>query len=323
VEFRREREAAWRELEALVVRVEKGGFTALGADELMRLPLLYRTALSSLSVARAISLDRNVVAYLESLCVRALPCVYGPKRSFREAVGGFVTSRFPQTVRAMRGPIAVAAICLVLGAVTGYVLTAAEPELFSAFVDPMYASGREPGASREVLRSALYGGGDEAASGLSAFSAFLFTHNAQIGILAFALGFLLGLPVFVLMFLNGGTMGAFAALYGSEGLGTELWAWLLPHGVTELTAVVLCGAAGLALARGVLFPGERTRLDALAAEGRQAGVLVVGAVAMFLIAGLIEGIFRQRVQDVGVRYGVAAVFAALWTLYFTRAGRRA
>jgi hypothetical protein len=59
VQFRREREASWRELEMLVDKAGKKGLRGLGADELTRLPHLYRATLSSLSVARAISLDKN------------------------------------------------------------------------------------------------------------------------------------------------------------------------------------------------------------------------------------------------------------------------
>ena len=59
--FRAEREASWRELEALVGRVEKGGLAALAPRELARVPVLFRAALSSLSVARAISLDELVM----------------------------------------------------------------------------------------------------------------------------------------------------------------------------------------------------------------------------------------------------------------------
>ena len=69
--FRAEREASWRELEGLVGRIERGGVRALAPAELGRLPSLYRAALSSLSVARAISLDRNVLDYLEALSGRA------------------------------------------------------------------------------------------------------------------------------------------------------------------------------------------------------------------------------------------------------------
>ena len=70
-QFRKEREASWRELDALVARMEQRSGVALEPSELMRLPTLYRAALSSLSVARAISLDRSLLGYLENLANRA------------------------------------------------------------------------------------------------------------------------------------------------------------------------------------------------------------------------------------------------------------
>jgi len=51
----------------------------LSLDELQRLPILYRAALSSLSVARTIVLDRNLLLYLETLSTRAFLAVYGPR----------------------------------------------------------------------------------------------------------------------------------------------------------------------------------------------------------------------------------------------------
>src|SRR5262249_18599608 len=57
-EFRKGRAEGWRELEGLIDRVERRGVRALSLDELQRLPILYRAALSSLSVARTIALDR-------------------------------------------------------------------------------------------------------------------------------------------------------------------------------------------------------------------------------------------------------------------------
>ena len=59
-EFRKGREKSWRELETLIGRIDRSGIRALAGDELERLPLLYRSALSSLSVARSIALDRNL-----------------------------------------------------------------------------------------------------------------------------------------------------------------------------------------------------------------------------------------------------------------------
>jgi uncharacterized membrane protein SpoIIM required for sporulation len=319
-EFRREREGTWRELERLVAQVEKRGVRALGADQLARLPVLYRATLSSLSVARAISLDRNVLEYLESLCARAYFCVYGTKRHLREVLADFFGRRFPAAFRRFALHIGVAALIMGVGTLTAYVLTTRSPEWFYAFVPEGIAEGRSPAASTPELRDVLYER-TGAVERLTTFASFLFTHNARVGILCFALGFVAGLPVYLLLFYNGLLLGAFGALYASRDLGFEFWGWVLPHGVTELGAVVICGGAGLVLAQSLVFPGRHTRLRNLARRGREAGILVLGAVAMLFVAALIEGFFRQIVMHDGVRYLVALGTAAAWVAYFARAGR--
>ena len=320
LEFRKERESSWIELESLIARVEAWGLGTLTAAELSRLPVLYRATLSSLSVARAISLDANVVEYLESLAARAYVCVYGAKRPPLEAARRFLAVRFPATVRALRKHLALSAALLLLGTVTGLGLTATDPNRFYALVDEDYAAGRTPASTTEELRQALYDD-KHPADLLGAFAMYLFTHNARIGMLCAALGFAAGVPVMLLLFTNGLLLGAFAALYQERGLGIEFWAWILPHGVTELLAVVLCGAAGLAVGESLLFPGRHTRLVNLGLRGREAGVVVLGAVLMLLLAGLVEGIFRQTVHDVFLRLSVAILSAVFWAVYFARVGR--
>lgn len=320
VEFRREREPIWRELEALLDRTQRQGFRALGAEELARLPHLYRATLSSLSVARAISLDRNVVDYLESLAGRAYFHVYGTRRHLREVLAEFFLYRFPAGVRRFRWYVVLATLFMLLGTATGFFITLANQDGFYTFVGESYAQGRGPASSTSELRAVLY---DEHGMNetLATFAAFLFTHNAKIGLLAFALGVVAGMPAILLMFINGMVLGAFAALYHARGLSVDLWGWLLPHGITEIFAVVLCGGLGLVLARTVVFPGRYTRLGNLARHGREAGVMVVGAVFLFFVAGLIEGIFRQVVTDVTARYAMAALTAAWWIFYFGFVGR--
>src|SRR5258708_2783328 len=99
--FRAEREADWRRLEALLARVEKGGARRLSRDELVEMPVLYRQALSSLSVARAISLDQQVIAYLESLCTRAYFFVYGVRTRPLERLAVFFARDWPAAARAL------------------------------------------------------------------------------------------------------------------------------------------------------------------------------------------------------------------------------
>ncbi len=321
-QFRIEREATWVELERLVSRAEDFGIGGLSIEERFRLPALYRGVLSSLSVARAISLDQSLLEYLEALAARAYVVVHGNRRGLLEFAREFLLRGLPERVRTLGAEVAVAGGLLALGALVGFAMTSAEPERFYSFVDEALASGRGPTASCDELRSALYSDGGELASELAPFAAFLFAHNARIGILAFAVGFAGGVPTALIVFVNGLVLGAFVAIYHRCGLELSLGGWLLPHGVTELLAVVLCGAAGLHIGRGLVLPGPLRRTDALRAAGQRAAAVVLGAVGLFFVAGGLEGIFRQLVLHDGVRWAVALTTAGLWLAYFGFAGRR-
>jgi uncharacterized membrane protein SpoIIM required for sporulation len=320
--FRREREARWRELARIVGKVEKSGLGELSQREVGRLPALYRHALASFSVARAISLDRNLLDFLRSLAARGFFAVYGTRHRVFVSLAAFFGAAFPRAVRRYLPHLALAWLGLLLGTAIGYEVTRHDPERYFSFVDAAYAQGRNPSSTAAELRKVLEARTDGFGSGLALFASFLFSHNARIGMLCFALGIVFGVPTVVLLLMNGMILGAMTALHVSKGLGAEWWLWVLPHGVTELSAVCLCGAGGLALGQALLFPGERTRRDALAEHGRRAAALVGGAIAMLFLAGLIEGIFRQTVADATARGAMAAATAALWIAYFALAGRR-
>jgi uncharacterized membrane protein SpoIIM required for sporulation len=322
VAFRRERERSWRILEALVARVEAGGIGSLNAEEIARLPALYRSTLAAASVARSISLDRNSVEYLEALAARAYFCVYAAKRRPWPVVREFLVRGFPDAVRRFAPHVLLAALLFLGGVAAGAALTADDPDRYFSIVPSSLAAGRDPGASEAALREALHSGGERSGGELGTFAAYLFSHNTRVGLLCFGLGFAAGLPVFWLLFTNGMILGAMGALYASRGMGMEFWAWVLPHGTLELTALVLCGAGGLALGQALVFPGRSTRLANLARAGREAGALVAGATVLLLSAGLLEGIFRQRVQDQGIRWFVACAGGIGLLLYLAPVRRR-
>src|SRR5262249_32692472 len=115
VRFRQEREASWRELEGLVDRVQRLGLRSLSAEELGRLPVLYRAALSSLSVARAIALDAALLAYLNALAARAHVVLHGGREPFAPAFRRFWAQTFPRAVRSLRWHMRVAILLTALG----------------------------------------------------------------------------------------------------------------------------------------------------------------------------------------------------------------
>lgn len=318
--FRGEREATWERLEHLVARVERRGLGSLEPRELAELPTIYRATMSSLGMARAISLDRNLLEHLDSLAQRAWCAFYAPSRSWRQRLGEWLLVGFPASVRSIALPLLVATLTLFAGVGIGHGMTMADNEMFYAFVPEAYAQGRDPTASRAELRDGLYGSEDHHGT-LARFASMLIVNNTGVGLLLVALGFLAGLPALLLLLFNGLLLGAMSAVFTTHGLGLDFWAWVLPHGVTEILAILLCGAASLAIGGSLVAPGTLGRRQALAGAGRRAAPVVMGAMAMFGIAGLIEGFFRQLVTDLPTRVTLATLTAALWAAWLGLGGR--
>jgi uncharacterized membrane protein SpoIIM required for sporulation len=312
--FRAEREGEWRRLERLLSRLERGRPTALSTEDLLAIPVLYRATLSSLSVARSTALDHSLIDYLESLSARAYFFVYGGRSTLLQRLGRFFAHDWPAAVRGLWRETLLAAAITVLGVVLGYVLTAHSPEWYASLMPGDMADGRDTAASTQFLRDGLYHSGPT--DGLSVFATYLFTHNAQIALMAFALGFAFCLPTAWLLLTNGLTLGAMIALYVQHGLGWKLGGWLMIHGVTELSAVILAGAAGFRIGWSLIFPGLDARLDAAVKAGRQAATAMAGVVCMLVVAGLLEGFGRQLIVIDAARYAIAGASALLWAVYF-------
>lgn len=312
--FRAEREEEWRRLEDIVVRAEKRSVRRLSDDELLALPVLYRGALSSLSVARETSLDLELVTYLESLCARAYFFVYGVRTPVGRRILTFLGRDWPAAIRSLWKETLAALLLIFVGALTGYLLVMSDPSWYEMLMPGEMVQGRGFDSSTEELRRTLYD--SDEVDALSVFATFLFTNNAQVAIFCFALGFAFGVPTSLLLVYNGTTLGAFVALFVSKGLGFEVAGWLMIHGTTEFFAIALAGAAGIRIGWAVVFPGEETRLDAATRAGRTAAIAMGGVVTMLFVAGLLEGYGRQLIGVDAARYAVGLGMLALWTGYF-------
>ncbi len=321
-EFRKGREDGWRELEGLVGRVERRGIGSLSLDELQRLPILYRAALSSLSVARTIALDRNLLLYLESLALRAFLAVYGPRVNPLEGLRTFFGHDLPAAVRSARWHILIAALCLIVGTVAGFMLVVQDEAWFSSLVPSGLAGGRGPSSTRaDLLNKEIFAPWPGAAESFGMFANVLFSHNTLVGIMTFGLGMAVGIPTVMLSVYQGLPLGAFIALHYNRDLTVDFLGWLAIHGVTELGALILFAAGGLVIAEKILFPGRYSRLENLALHGRLAAQMAVGAVLMLFVAAILEGGFRQLVASTPLRFAIGFGVGALWLAYFCFGGR--
>jgi uncharacterized membrane protein SpoIIM required for sporulation len=317
--FRAAHEADWERLDDLVTRIEKRSVRVLSDDDLLILPLLYRSALSSLSVARETSLDRALIAYLEQLCTRAYFQIYGVPTSALRQLRHFFARGWPLAVQSLWRETLAALLLTLAGALVGWLLVSHDPAWFYGIIPEAMAGGRDPSASAEALRATIY---DPHNDMLGTFATALFTHNAQIAIFAFALGFAFAVPTALLVLYNGLMLGAMMAVFAAKGLGPAFGGWLIIHGSTEMFAIILAGAAGFRIGTAIAFPGHDARTEAAVKAGRGAAVAMGGTVVMLYVAGLLEGVGRQTVLSDGMRYTIGLAMLAGWLLYFYMPRRR-
>ncbi|WFL76087.1 stage II sporulation protein M [Altererythrobacter arenosus] len=312
--FRLEREGDWRRLEDILRRMEGGSLRRVSDQELLELPTLYRTAASSLSVARETSLDRATLDYLESLVQRAWFQVYGPRQGLFAWLRSFLLGGWSRAVREIWLDICIAAFVMVAGTIVGWLLVAQDQEWYYRLVPTQFTDTRVPGASREVLMESL--STQEDAAGLSTFAASLFSNNAGVSILAFALGFAFGIPSLLLMVHNMAVLGAMMWLFAGQGLELQFAAWLSVHGTTEIFGIMLAGAAGLHIGRSMAFPGDRTILTAASEAGKRGAMVMTGVVIMMVIAAVLEAFPRQLIGGMEDRFMIGGTMLVLWLVYF-------
>jgi uncharacterized membrane protein SpoIIM required for sporulation len=299
----------------MLKRIEGRSPRSLSDDELLDLPLLYRSTLSSLSVARATVLDRALIDYLEALSLRAYLAIYGASGGFGRRIARFFLTDWPAAMRALWVETLVALTVLAAGTVAGFLLVQGEPEWFASIVGSDMAGGRGPYASAETLKSILYTD-VKGQDGLKFFATYLFTHNAQISLACFALGFAFGVPTLLLVFYNGAALGAMLQIYAAKGLALPMVGWLSIHGTTELFAIALAAAAGLHIGTRIAFPRGRTRMAAATRAGRTAGTAMIGVVLMLAVAGLLEGIGRQTINVDWIRFSIGGGMLLFWLVYY-------
>ncbi|HLY81691.1 MAG TPA: stage II sporulation protein M, partial [Acidimicrobiales bacterium] len=281
------------------------------ATELDQFIRLYQRTSTHLSYAQTNFADPGLVAQLSRLVASAGAVIYGSRPWTLRSFGRFFTRTFPAALWRVRRFVIISAVLTFGPAIAVGTWLANSPKA-------VQATG--PAAVREAYVNQdfeSYYSSQPAA----AFATEVYTNNVRVALLAFAGGILLCVPTAYLLVTNGVSLGGAAGLFAAAGQSSKFYGLILPHGLIELTSVVIAGAAGLRLGWTVIDPGDRTRAAALADEGRRAVVLVLGVVGTLLIAGIIEGFVTGSGLPTPVRVGIGATVEIAFLAYVVTIGR--
>jgi uncharacterized membrane protein SpoIIM required for sporulation len=300
----------WDRLDVLLRRAGRAG--QLSGDEVDELVGLYQRTATHLSVVRSRAADPLLVAGLSSLVARGRGAVTGGAAPAWRDAARFLQVGFPTALwRTRRWWLAAAAVFLLVGfAVGGWVVTS--PEVQASIAAP------------EEVRQLVEQDFEEyySANPAQSFAAQVWTNNARVSAFAIVSGVLLGvIPVYLLL-VNAVNVGVTGGLMAANDRAALFFGLITPHGLLELTAVFIAVGVGVRVGWTLVDPGPRSRLDALAAEGRAAIAVALGLALVLAVSGVIEAFVTPSPLPTWARVGIGAVVEVAFLAYVVVLGRR-
>lgn len=282
--------------------------TAQEADELLR---LYERTSTHLSMVQAVEPGGPLAAGLSSRLGRARTQLTGVGENVFVGTAYFFAQTLPAAFYRIRWLTVLVGVAFLVVTVWFAQWTATHPD-----IDLILPEEQRQQYAREDFVT-YYSEHPH-----SSFSAQVWTNNAWITAQLVAFG-VSGVWVPFILFINASSLGISAGVMYEQDAAADFWLSILPHGLMEMTAVFVAGAAGLRIFWAWVAPGSMRRLTALAQEGRRLITVAVGLVLVLLISGLVEGfVTPSEVLPPWLKIVIGAlVLAGYWAYTLILGGR--
>lgn len=305
-------QATWQRLDELSRRAARNP-ASLSAEETRELVAAYHRTSTHLSTARTRLHDADLTARLSQLVARSGAALYGSRPRTLAQVRRFFVETFPAALWHLRAAVAIAAVVF-LGVAFGLGRwVATSPAALDAAIPPALQDALVAGDFVEYYSDRPSG----------QFFAEVGLNNIQVGFLAFAAGIAGGLPTVYVLIVNAANVGLAGGLFHARGVAEVFWGFVTPHGLLELTAVFVAAGMGLALGWSWIAPGDSSRAEALREEASRAVTVVLGLVAVFGVAAVVEGFVTGAPIPTWLRVGVGIAVEAAFLAYAWVLGRAA
>jgi len=292
----------WQRLEELVADAQKNRRKLKGED-LDELLVHYQRASAHLSHVRTTYADPDITRRLTRVVANARAVIYGSQQKAGGAVRTFFSSTFPAAVWSARRFIAASTVAFFAPAVAIGVWIANSDAALEAIAPPAF---REAYVNEDF--EAYYSSGPAAE-----FATEVLVNNIQVSFVAFVIGIAWMIPTLFILAFNGANGGIAAGMFYAVGEEAKFWGLVLPHGLLEISAIIVAGGAGMSMGWSLINPGDRPRSTALVEEAKRSASIIIGLIIVFIIAGLIEGFVTPSPFDTWTRITIgAAACIAFW-----------
>lgn len=282
------------------------------AAEIDEIVALYQRTATDLSMVRSRNPDPALQAHLSMLVHRARLRITGTRTGLWAHVRAFVWEDLPAALYRSGGMLlGCAALFLLVSIATGVAVA------HSSVLRGVLLSEEQQRMLVERDFVEYYFAGNA-----SGFAARVWTNNAWIAVQAVVFGVTGFWPV-IMILQNAFNVGASGGVLAAYGALDVFFLYITPHGLLEITAVLVGSGAGLRVFWAWLRPGPLPRTWALAAAARSMMTVAVGLVGVLFVAGLIEAFVTPSPLPPPVRIGIGVLAWLALVLFIVVRGRRA
>lgn len=312
--FYQKRSGDWERLAWLCNRAESG-LKHLTSPELKEFVRLHRRTSGDLATIRTRSSNEGLALFLNELVGRSYGILYNQPPQKLGALAGKGIENIAIAVRRNFGFVGASAAIFFLSGLVVFILVSIRPDY-----KPLLA----PPGSEALFEHWKSGEGAERDLGQNITAmGFYASNNPLVSIITGAVGAgSMGLVSLYFLWNNGAIIGVLAHEMATVGKLDFLFTSIAPHGVPELSGIILSGAAGLRFGWSILFPGVLSRTESLKRAGPDGLALIIGGVLLCFIAAPIEGFFSfdPRIPQV-VKAIVALVEVIGWSVFWSQFGK--
>ena len=280
--FIRQNTDKWQRFESVL-----HGNNVVTADELSS---IFIEVSDDLSFAQTYYPHSQVVQYLNSVATLGHQRIYRNKKESRNRFITFFTKEMPLEMYKHQRQLLISFLVFALFTIVGAWSQATDGAFARSIVGDGYVNmtqrNIEDGDPMRVYKE----------SGEMTMFLGITVNNIRVAFYAFLFGIFLGLGTLVVLMRNAVMLGCFQMFFFQYDLGWESMRTIWIHGTIEISIIIVAGAAGLVVAKGILFPGTYTRLYSFV-QGFKSGLKVlISTVPFFIIAGFLEGFVTRQTE---------------------------
>ena len=273
--FIKQNKEKWKEFEQILDRKDD-----IDPEKLKN---LFVQITDDLSYSRTFYPFRSVRVYLNHLAQQVFNNLTKVKRSPFERFKLFWTDELPQLIFQAKPELRLSFLVFLAAFLIGVLSSFMDPDfprviLGDRYVD-MTIENIESGDPMAVYKD----------SGMFDMSLGITLNNLSVALLAFVMGVFFSIGTITILLFNGVMVGAFQFFFYQKGVFLESFLTIWTHGTLEISAIIIAGAAGLTMGKGLVFPGTLSRKKSFQVSARRGLKIMIGIAPIIILAGFIEG----------------------------------